>query len=145
MYVVINIAGDPTSWWTESLTDANALVEELARGPAKVGVFFPVTGTLVISPAASVAVFDTLPTLSWIPSGVQAPVATLYVQSEPAGELAGYRLPAGTNLDDVASRIAGAMAGRGTVAVAVSADVGSGVAVLNGASLTFAVICPPPG
>lgn len=144
MYVVITIAGDPTSWWTESYTDANELVAELASGPVNVEVFYPVKGNLLISKGASLAILDVPPSVSWIPSGAQAPVATLYVQAGPAADFSGYTLPVGTNLADLESQITAAMHGRNEIKVLVSSATGSGVAILNGASLTFAVVCPPP-
>src|SRR5258708_23761565 len=131
MYLVIRIAGDPTSWWTESFTDANALAAELASSPANVAVFYPVKGNLLISKGASVAILDVPPTVSWIPSGVQAPVATLYVQAGPAADFSGYTLPVGTNLDDLQTQITTAMAGQSAITVPVSSARGSGVAVLN--------------
>lgn len=150
MYVVIKIAGDSTSWWTKSYTDANALVAELAQGPANVPVFYPIIGNLLISRLASVAILDVPPSVSWIPSDTQAPVATLLVESGPVAEPAGssdspaYTLPVGTNLDELASKIMSAMSGSSTTTVNVSSGPYSGLAVLNGASLTFAVVCPPP-
>lgn len=144
MYVVITIAGDPTSWWTESLTDGNELVAQFAQGAVKVPVFYPVKGTLLISKDASVAILDVPPSVSWIPSGVQAPVATLYVQDAPSATDSGYTLRVGTNLADLESQITTAMDRRDETTVPVSSATGSGVAILNGASLTFAVVCPPP-
>lgn len=146
MYVIINVAGDPTSWWTESFASGSALAAELAQGPVNVPVFYPVKGNLLLSPLASVSVFDVLPTVSWIPSGVQAPVATLYVQaSPPATHFSGYTLPVGTNLVDLASEIMSAMKEPPSrVTVGVHSGPNAGSALLNGATLTFAVICPPP-
>ncbi len=150
MYVVINIAGDPTSWWTESLTDANALVEELAQGAANVPIYFPVKGNLLISKLATVTSIGVVRPQSWIPSDLTAPTPLLYLPS-PAGISAvnlGCELPVGTNLDQLASDITSAMDNNGTVTTSVTASVtesltGSGVARLNGALLTFAVLCPP--
>ena len=145
MYVIINIAGDPTSWWTESFASGSALAAELAQGPVNVPVIYPVKGNLLLSPQASVSVFDVLPTVSWIPSGVQAPVATLYVQASPATHFSGYTLAVGTNLVDLASEIMSAMkVPTSRVAIAVHSGPNAGSALLNGATLTFAVICPPP-
>lgn len=146
MYVIINVAGDPTSWWTMSFASGSALAAQLAQGPVNVPVFYPVIGNLLLSPAGSVSVFDVPPTVSWIPSGVQVPVATLYVQaSPPATHLPGYTLPAGTDLESLAGEIMSAMkepASRITVAVHSGPYAGS--TLLNGATLTFAMICPPP-
>lgn len=150
MYVLIKIAGDSTTWWTKSLTDASALAEQLAHGPASVPVFYPVIGNLLISRLASVAILDVPPSVSWIPSDTQAPVATLLVQTGPAAGAAGssdspgYTLPVGTNLAELASKITSAMSGPGITTVNVSSGPNTGVAVLNGAALTFAVVCPPP-
>lgn len=143
MHVVITIAGDPTSWWTESVTDANALAAALAAGSANVPVFYPINGNLLISKNASVAIVDVPPTVSWIPSGIQAPVPTLYVETGPAADISGYTLPAGTDLAALENEITTAMNDQSTIKVPVSSSLGSGVAVLHGASLTFAVVCPP--
>ena len=151
MYVLIKVAGDSTTWWTKSLTDADALVEQLAHGPAKVPVFYPVIGDLLISRLASVAILDVPPSVSWIPSDTQAPVATLFVQTGPppadsaeSSDSPGYALPVGTNLVELAAQIMSAMSGPSITTVKVSSGSDTGVAVLNGASLTFAVVCPPP-
>lgn len=145
MYVIVNIAGDPTSWWTKSFDSGSALAAQLAQGPVNVPVFYPVVGNLLLSPTASVSVFDVPPTVSWIPSGVQAPVATLYVQAGPATHFSGYTLPVGTNLADLASEIMSAMKQPPSrIEIAVHSGPYAGNALLNGATLTFAVICPPP-
>lgn len=144
MYVVINIAGDQTSWWTEKESGASEVVAELASGPADVEVFYPVKGNLLISGRASVAVLDVPPAVSWIPSGVQAPVATLYVQAGPTADFSGYTLAAGEDLADLRNQITTAMGDRpSTIKIPVSSARGSGFALLNGASVTFAVVCPP--
>lgn len=143
MNIVITIAGDPTSWWTKSFANAEALVAELAQGAVNVPVFYPVEGNLLISMRASVAILDVPPVVSWIPSGVRAPEATLYVETEPTADFSGYTLPAGTDLAHLQNEITTAMNGPSVITVPVSSSRGSGVAVLNGASLTFAVVCPP--
>lgn len=147
MYVVINIAGDPTSWWTQSVTDSNALAAELAQGPANVEVFAPLKGNLLISRLAIVSIVDVLADPhSWIPSGSTAPIATMYLPS-PAGVSGadpGYALPVGTDLGALGDQITSAMGSGGSVTVPVSSAVGSGVTLLNGASLSFALLCPPP-
>ncbi|HWF79714.1 MAG TPA: hypothetical protein VN695_03955 [Streptosporangiaceae bacterium] len=144
MYVVITIAGDPVSWWTESVTDAAELAAELAQGPADVPVIDPLKGNLLISAKASVAIVQVPPSQSWIPSGTQAPVATLYVQAGPTAGSSGYTLPVGTDLADLRNQIRAAMAAGSVIKVPVSSDAGNGIAVLNGGTLTFAVVCPPP-
>jgi hypothetical protein len=144
MYVTITIAGDPTSWWTEAVADASAFAAELAQGPVNVPVFYPVAGNLLISKGASVAIFAVPPTVSWIPSDAQAPVATLYVQAAPTGDDSGYELPVGTDIVNLAEQIKDSMTHGTTITIPVSSGLSRGVAVLNGASLTFAVVCPPP-
>ena len=145
MYVVINIVGDPTSWWTESVTDASTLAAELTHGPAVVEVFAPLKGNLVISNRATASIVELIAAPhSWIPSGATAPIATLYLPSPGgvSGVDPGYALPVGTDLDELADQVMSAMVdGSGTVPV--SSSDGSGVALLNGATLTFALICPP--
>src|SRR5258708_28284865 len=125
MYLVIRIAGDPTSWWTESFTDANARAAELASSPANVAVFYPVKGNLLISKGASVAILDVPPTVCWIPSGVQAPVATLYVQAAPAADFYGYTLPAGTNLDALQTQVTTATTGQRAITPPASSTMRS--------------------
>jgi hypothetical protein len=146
MYVVINIAGDPTSWWTESVTDASTLAAELTQAPTAVEVFAPLTGNLVISNRATASIVDMIAAPhSWIPSGATAPIATLYLPSPGgvSGVDPGYALPVGTDLDELADQVMSAMTGD-AVTVPVSSSDGTGVALLNGATLTFALICPPP-
>lgn len=149
MYIIITIAGDPTSWWTKSdadtYPDAKTLATKLGQASANVPVLAPVEGNLLISKNASVAILEQLPGESWIPSGGRAPVATLYVEAGPTTDSSGYTLKVGTNLDDLEKTITAAMDESSTVTVEVSSVDGSGVAVLNGASLTFAVVCPPSG
>jgi hypothetical protein len=141
----IQIGDDPTKWWLSQPIEASQLTGQ----PLSVGVTAPVTGTLVLSGKfASVVVFDQA---SGAPSqNLDVPAQTIYVPTTAgisAGHV-GYELPASADLATLASQSATAMQGGHSQTVTLGGNSAGGTLVLNGATLSFVVLCkqysPPP-
>jgi hypothetical protein len=147
MYLVVRLDGDPTYWSLQSPEDSKPLVDELvsSKDPISVTITSPLVGTMLISPrcTGSMAILDTTPIDSWIPSGVQAPSAVLYLPTAtgPTTEFPGYMLPEGTNLGDLSQQILAAMKDGGSITTPIStASKGSGQVRIDGGALAFVVI-----
>jgi len=134
----IQIEGDPTQWWCAQPISAGQLTGQ----PLTLQVSAPVVGTLVLSgKAASVAVFG-LPS-GQAPNLLGVPVQAIYVPTATGiseGNV-GYELPASADLGNLASQIADLMGGGNTQVVALGGTASGGTLVLNGATLSFAVLC----
>ena len=134
----IQIEDDPSQWWFAQLISASQLTGQ----PLSLQVSAPVVGTLVLSgKAASVAVYD-LPS-GQAPSLLDVPVQAIYVPtatgiSEGNAE---YELPASADVGNLASQIAALMSEGNTQVVALGGTTSGGTLVLNGATLSFAVLC----
>lgn len=135
---VIQIEGDPTRWWPARPIDAG----QLTRPPLSVQVSAPVTGTLVLSgKPGSVALFD-------LPSGqephvLDVPQPAIYVPT-PTGISeghVGYELPAGADLGKLADQIAALMRDGHSQTFALGGSASGGALVLNGATLSYVVLC----
>jgi hypothetical protein len=131
----LQIEGDPTRWFPVNPFQASQLTGQ----PLSIPVIAPAQATLVISgKAGSVAVFE-------VPSSQPGPTIepqapTIYVPTAAglsAGRV-GYDLPANVNLTDLANQIIASMKSGHTQAVILS---GGGTLVLNGATLSFVVLC----
>jgi hypothetical protein len=125
------VTGDPTQWSpVQSLQlTGQALTIEAAA---------PLAGALVLSPKfAGVAVFTQSPIATAL--DLASPVIYLPTATGPSASSAGYALPASANLTTLASQIAALML-NGTSQTIALAD--GGELVLNGANLSFAVLCP---
>ena len=134
----IQIEGDPTQWWFAQPISASQLTGQ----PLSLQVSAPVVGTLVLSgKAASVAVFD-LPS-GQAPNLLDVPVQAIYVPTATgiSGGNVGYELPASADLGNLASQIAAVMGGGNTQVVALGGTTSGGTLVLNGATLSFVVLC----
>jgi predicted RecA/RadA family phage recombinase len=134
----IQIEGDPTTWWLAQPISASQLTGQ----PLSLQVIAPVVGTLVLSgKAASVAVFD--PPSGQAPNLLDVPVQAIYVPTAAGiseGSV-GYELPASAVLGTLAGQIAALMLGGNTQVVALGGTTSGGTLVLNGATLSFAVLC----
>jgi hypothetical protein len=131
----IQIEGDPTKWWLPQPLNASQLTGQ----PLSLQVSAPAMGYLYLSPKfASVAVFD-LPS-GQAPGSVNVAAASLYVPTAAGASVGhtGYGLSSAVNLDDLPNQILASMRSGQIQAVALS---GGGTLVLNGATLSFAVIC----
>lgn len=134
----LQIDGDPTKWWPAQPFQASQLTGQ----PLSIAVTAPTDATLVLSgKAASVAVFD-------LPSGQGAP-GSLYLQAPSiylptgaglsAGHV-GYELPANVNLANLADEIVASIQNGHSQTVPLGGPSG-GALVLNGATLSFVVLC----
>ena len=144
----IRIEGDPTSWTLAGPVDASQLAA--AAEPMVLPVAEPLAGRLLLSPRAvgSVVVFQPAmdPHHGVVPNGVRLPEQCLYVPSttgpDPHSNPARYYvLPAATDLAALETEIKAAMGGGTTVSIDFTGPDQPGVIVLNGAALSFAVLC----
>jgi len=135
MSAYIQIEGDPTRWWPTQPFQASQLTGQ----PLSIPVNAPAQATLVVSgKAGSVAVFE-------VPAGQPGPtiepqVPSIYVPTATglATGHVGYALPANANLTDLANQIVATMRSGHNQAITLS---GGGTLVLNGATLSFVVLC----
>jgi hypothetical protein len=131
----LQIEGDPTKWWL-----AQAIQPSQLTGQAlSVEVEAPLAGTLLLSPSsASVAVFNE----GAAPAKLEIPRPAIYVPTAtgPSAGSAGFELPASADLAALAGEITTLMnnGGRQTIAL----DGYGGSLVLNGATVSFVVLCP---
>ncbi len=138
MSVYIQIAGDPTTWWPTNPFPASQLTGQ----PLSIPVTAPAHATLVLSgKSESVAVFE-LPASQAAPDGLELQVPSIYVPTATglsAGNV-GYGLPANADLPDLGNQIMASMLNGDTQAITLS---GGGTLVINGATLSFAVLVAP--
>jgi len=150
MYATVRVNGDAVSW-TISASDiaatARGIVE--ASAPVILPVLGPAAGRLILSPRAASTVALQPPPAGGdvIPSHSDIPVARIYLPSDTwcANSLPGYALARGTDLEQLEVSIADAMHNSAVTTVVLLASTsveGPGFAVLNGASLPYAVIIP---
>ena len=139
---ILQIQGDPTSW---ALRDTSA-DDPHWREPVAIEIVAPVKGTLVLSPArvGSFSLVRPDDHDGWMPA-VEPVFPHLYTPSPNGLTTAspGYALaPPDDEIPALTTKLIDAMSGPGKrVTVQISA-VGSGVVVLNGAQLPFAVVAP---
>jgi hypothetical protein len=146
MAAVLQIGIDPTDWYFDS-----DRYDEVAAGLAQPGdplvveVSSPLEGRLVLNPlaAGSVALTHPIPG-HWNPNGSYfATSLGLYLPSTtgPHKGLPGYTLSRDYELLVVQQKIKDAMTG-GTM-LTLELETGTGVLALSGATLSYAVLCPP--
>ena len=143
----LQIAGDPTKWWPAGPFSASQLTGQ----PVNVPIASPVNGYLVISPrAAGIAVFElnqTPPMMLGIEAqGIYVPTAAGLAVGH-----AGYQLPASPNLGNLVSQVTNLMTQGSRQTITLGGNASGGTLVLNGATLSFAVVfqgapvpMPPP-
>jgi hypothetical protein len=129
----IQIGDDPTIWWLAEQIQPSQLSQ-----PLSVLTWYPIRGTLVLSPrAANVAIFTPPPVLVpnplTGPGGLYLPTAT----GPSAGHI-GYQL-AGQDPAALAEQIQALMRSGQSQTITLGAG---GTLVLNGATLPFAVTGP---
>jgi hypothetical protein len=143
----LQIGIDPTTWYFQD-ADYDAVVAGLAQPdtPLVVDVFSPLVGRLVLNLPAAGSVAVSLPIdPHWNPNGMFfAKSPGLYVASTtgPHKNLPGYTLAPGYKLRALEKDIIGAMTGKATLTIGLEVGNG-GVLALSGASLSYAVLCPP--
>lgn len=137
----LQIDDDPTKWLLDPPTDASSLTGQTPRFQVKA----PLAGTLLLSSrvAASAAVFD-LPAEGAAPSALAIATPVIYVPTGtgPSAGSAGYELPPFVVLPDLADQIATSMRDGSSQTIALGGTEFGGTLVLNGAALSFVVLCP---
>ena len=129
----IQIGDDPTIWWLAQQIQPSQLTQ-----PLGVVTWYPIRGTLVLSPkAAHVAIFSPPPVLVPTPlstSGIYLPTAA----GVSAGQI-GYQLTGGDPAV-LANQIQALMHSGQSQTITLGGA--GGTLVLNGATLSFAVTAP---
>ena len=150
MYARLQTGNDPANWYFDSASyDAVAAALTPPGAPVTVDVIAPIKGQLVLNPRAAGGVALTLPVMpvGWNPSGLPLPSAPLlYVPSVtgPTAEAPGYILASGQDPAALKQEIVTAMTAGTTLTLTLDVPLpGKGVLALNGAALSFAVICSP--
>jgi hypothetical protein len=129
----IQIGDDPTMWWLAEQIQPSQLSQ-----PLSVLTWYPIRGTLVLSPrAANVAIFTPPPVL--VPNPLSGP-GGLYLPTAtgPSAGHIGYQL-AGQDPAALAEQIQALMRSGQSQTITLGAG---GTLVLNGATLPFAVTGP---
>ena len=129
----IQIGDDPTIWWLAEQIQPSQLSQ-----PLGVLTWYPIRGTLVLSPRASnVAIFTPPPVL--VPNPLSGP-GGLYLPTAtgPSAGHIGYQL-AGQDPAALAEQIQALMRSGQSQTITLAAG---GTLVLNGATLPFAVTGP---
>jgi hypothetical protein len=135
----VQIGHDPTKWWFEQPIDAS----QLTRQPLSIQIVSPFVGTILLSPRFHTAV--TFDQASQVPPPPEVPVAIIYVPTTagvPEGHV-GYELPDSADLDRLAGDITALMRDGHSQTIDLSSNAPHKTLVLDGATLAFAVICPP--
>jgi hypothetical protein len=134
----IQIEGDPTRWLVPRPIHAS----QLTGPPLSLPVSAPVVGTLVLSgKSGSVVLFDA--PAQGAQKDLDVPIPAIYVPT-PSGISeghVGYELPASADLDALASQISGSMHDGHTQTITLGGNASGGTLVLNGATLSFVVLC----
>jgi hypothetical protein len=140
------IGSDPTSWELGSPEPVPPPWRD-SSDPVALAVVKPLYGTLVLAPrrAGSVALLAALFDYPWIPSQLLLPRVYVPTSAGVGPRQPGYSLAAGTNLPELERSLKAAMRDGTTLDLTVSGLDGTGVLVLNGAVLPFAVLCPATG
>jgi len=148
--LTLQIGVDPITWYLHE-ADFEALSAQLSQGagPVAVPVFGPLTGRLVLSPRSAGSIFLGPPGAGHgtHPSDVRYPGAPslLYVPNAiaPSTSAPGYWLSPDADLASLEQDIMTAMIEGTVLSVPVNIVGGPAVIVLSGASLSYAVLCPP--
>lgn len=146
----LQIGNDPTTWYFAPAgydTVAAGLAEPGA--PFAVDVIAPLQGRLLLHPQAAGSVTLTLPVspVGWNPSGICWPKSPLLYVSSVTGPThadPGYTLAGGYELAALEQEILTAMT-QGTMVTVMLEETlpGKGAVALSGATLAYAVLCPP--
>ena len=137
MVSYLQIADDPTKWWLSQPADVSHLTGPTARFEVKA----PLAGLLLLSvKAASSVALVNVPVQPGTPKVVAmtAPAIYLPTAAGPSAGSAGDELPASVDLGNLANEITTLVGAGHAQPIALS----SGTLVLNGASLSFVVLCP---
>jgi len=153
--LILRIGNDPASWVVAG-GDYEGLIAQLGQlaAPVVVEVVAPLAGRLVLSPRAAGSVVILKPSgggltwqpFDWNPGGAIKPSAPVIYLASPAGPLAGasrYTVSADLNAQGVEQDIIAAMSDdtKRILTLPVSDPAGDGLLVVDGATLSFAVVC----
>lgn len=142
----LSLNSEPSLWFLDGPM-ADDLSWMQSAEPVALAVSGPLAGTMILVPSriGSLAVVGPSPIGGWVPC-LTLQVSHLYVP-QPQGPTAaapGYTLAGTTDLTALQQNITAAMRAGTALTVDVSLPPkGMGTAVLNGATLAFAVVCPP--
>ena len=149
METIVRIGSDPTSWVVpDSSFESVATQLGQATGPVVLPVTSPLTGKLVLShrAAGSVALLGppggtVWQTHDWNP-GQSAPSAPSVYLASSAGPGQGslYAVSSNVNIATAVQEIVAAMTGNTVLTFQVYDSSGTGVLLINGAALAFAVV-----
>ena len=145
----LRIGNDPATWYfRRPATTRSPPGLGQPGAPFAIDVIAPLRGRLLLHPQAAGKVALTLPIspVGWNPSGVCWPKSPLlYVSSAtgPTHANPGYTLARGYQLAALEEEILTAMAQGGIVTVMLDEGLGKGMLSLSGATLAYAVLCPP--
>jgi hypothetical protein len=131
----IQIGDDPTIWWLVEPIQPSQLTQ-----PLGVLTWYPIRGTLVLSPkAAHVAIFTPPPVL--VPTPLSGP-GCLYLPTAtgPSAGHIGYELAGAVDPGALAEQVQALM--RNGQSQTFTLGGAGGTLVLNGATLSFAVTFP---
>jgi hypothetical protein len=134
----IQIEGDPTKWWIEDQLPANELT---AGQPLTVTSLAPIEGILVLSPKNATVAVSNVPA-GPPPSPLDLPGEIIYLPTAagPSAGHVGYVLADGVDPMTLSGQIAGSMHAGQHQSIALGGA--GGTLVINGATLTFAVLGP---
>jgi hypothetical protein len=134
----LQIEGDPTKWWIQDQLPTS----ELTGGqPLTVTSLAPIEGILVLSPkSATVAVSNVPPGTP--PPSLAIPGGIIYLATAagPSAGHVGYELAGDVDPMTLSGQIAGSMQAGQHQTIALGGA--GGTLVINGATLTFAVLSP---
>jgi hypothetical protein len=153
--LILRIGSDPASWIVTG-GDYEGLVAQLSRpaAPVVADVISPLVGRLVLSPKAAGSVVILQPSgggltwqpFDWNPGGAIKPSGPVVYLASPAGPFAGtsrYTVSADLNAQGVEQDVIAAMSDdtKRILTLPVSGPAGTGMLVVDGATLPFAVVC----
>ena len=137
----LQIQGDPTQWWLDQPLDSSQLTEPAVS----IHVTAPLAGTLVLSArSASIAIINQ-PSDVAIPGHLEvlAPAVYLPTPTGPSAGSTGYELARSADPLSLAEKISALMRDGRSLAIPLGGAASGGSLVLNGASLSFVVLCAP--
>jgi len=144
MTTILYVDSDPTGWY---IADGSLTLSQLTGSGQvlPVPVLHPVQGTLFLSPSAFGSIVLTVPPpgTEGMPSDADVQTSQIYLPSATGitDNWSGYRLsdsPAETR-----NRILQAMGTGDMISIAVDSVLSTGQVFLNGATLSFVVLCEP--
>jgi hypothetical protein len=144
MTTILYVDSDPTGWYIE---DGSLTLSQLTGSDQvlSVPVLHPVRGTLLLSPSAfgSIVLTGPPPGTEGMPSDADVQTPQVYLPSATGitDNWSGY--PLSDNPADTQNRILQAMGTGDMISIAIGSLLSAGQVFLNGATLSFVVLCEP--